>query len=165
VKDRGLALRDLIGGSWPRFASLLLDAAIALAFLLFASLILELIVWLLRISPTAGLRNVIPSTSVEIAVYLVTALSAAFCEELVFRGYLQWQLRSWTQSAAAAVVLQGISFGLVHGYQGGKYMVVIAVFGSLFGLLAIWRQSLRPGMIAHFVQDGVGGLIARHLLR
>jgi membrane protease YdiL (CAAX protease family) len=45
-------------------------------------------------------------------------------------------------------------------------MVVISLYGILFGLLAFWRKSLRPGMIAHFVQDGVGGLLlARHALR
>jgi membrane protease YdiL (CAAX protease family) len=44
-------------------------------------------------------------------------------------------------------------------------MLLIAVFGILFGLLAYWRRSLRPGMVAHFVQDGIAGVLARHLLR
>ncbi len=62
------------------------------------------------------------------------------------------------------IVVQGIAFGAAHGYQGWKFMLLIAVYGSMFGLLAHGRRSLRPGMITHFVQDGLGGLLARHFL-
>jgi len=45
-------------------------------------------------------------------------------------------------------------------------MLTICVYGCLFGLLARWRGSLRPGMMAHFLQDGVGGLLlAAHGLK
>jgi membrane protease YdiL (CAAX protease family) len=45
-------------------------------------------------------------------------------------------------------------------------IIIISVYGVLFGLLAAWRKSLRPGMIAHFLQDGVGGLLlAARVLR
>ena len=40
----------------------------------------------------------------------------------------------------------------------GEWMMI------LFGILAEWRRSLRPGMIAHALQDGVVGLLARHAL-
>jgi membrane protease YdiL (CAAX protease family) len=36
--------------------------------------------------------------------------------------------------------------------------VKIALFGLVFGLFAIWRRSLRPGMIAHALTDIVGGI-------
>ena len=165
ARSRGVSPRDLIGGEWPRFTSILRDIGIALAFLVVALIILEVLGHLLKISPGAGLRNVVPRTPLEIVFFLFTALTAGFCEEVVFRGYFQRQFSILTRSTAAGVVLQGVVFGAVHGYQGWKYMLLIAVFGSLFGLLALWRGSLRPGMIAHFVQDGVGGLVARHVLR
>jgi hypothetical protein len=38
-------------------------------------------------------------------------------------------------------------------------MIVIAVYGCMFGSLAWWRKSLRPGMMAHFIQDAIGGLV------
>jgi hypothetical protein len=44
-------------------------------------------------------------------------------------------------------------------------MFVLAVYGGLFGLLARQRRSLRPGMIAHSLQDGVGGLVLREVLK
>ena len=63
------------------------------------------------------------------------------------------------RSAAAGVIIQGIIFGAAHGYQGPKYMAIIAVYGCLFGVMAYWRRSLLPGMIAHFLQDGILGLL------
>ncbi|PYX43065.1 MAG: CPBP family intramembrane metalloprotease [Acidobacteria bacterium] len=80
----------------------------------------------------------------------------------MFRGYLQGQFTAWTGSAYAGLVLQALVFGLAHGYQGARLMTVIAVFGCLFGLLAQWRQSLRPGMIAHFLQDASAVLLTLH---
>ena len=38
-------------------------------------------------------------------------------------------------------------------------MGVIAVYGCLFGLLALWRKNLRPGIIAHILQDSLAGLV------
>jgi hypothetical protein len=35
----------------------------------------------------------------------------------------------------------------------------------LFGALAHLRRSLRPGMMAHFAQDTVAGLLARTMLK
>jgi membrane protease YdiL (CAAX protease family) len=37
-------------------------------------------------------------------------------------------------------------------------MCIIAVYGFMFGWLARWRKSLRPGMIAHTLQDSVAML-------
>jgi membrane protease YdiL (CAAX protease family) len=165
VKRRGSSLRDLIGGDWTRVWFVLRDAAIAIAFLLLFAIVIQVLGHLFRLAPTSGLRSAIPQSQAEVVFFLLTAFTAGFCEELVFRGYLQRQFAAFTQNAAAAVVLQGVTFGLAHGYQGWKYVIVIGVFGSLFGLLAIRRRSLRAGMIAHFVQDGVGGLVARHVLR
>jgi hypothetical protein len=54
---------------------------------------------------------------------------------------------------------KGVVFGLAHGYYG-KVMVVIMVQGWLLGLFAYWRKSLRPGMLAHGLQDAIGGLVA-----
>jgi hypothetical protein len=58
------------------------------------------------------------------------SLSAGFCEELVFRGYLQRQFHAATGNVVVAVALQAIVFGLVHTYQGWKPVLVITVLGA-----------------------------------
>ncbi len=92
-------------------------------------------------------------------VWLGLAATGGFCEELVFRGYLTRQFSAWTGSRVFAVVLQGMAFGLAHGFYH-KIMFVVMVQGWLLGLLAYWRKSLRPGMLAHGLQDALGGLVA-----
>jgi membrane protease YdiL (CAAX protease family) len=57
-----------------------------------------------------------------------------------------------------AWVLQALLFGISHGYQGIEACVRIAVYGALFGLLALWRGSLRPGMMAHAGSDILSGI-------
>jgi membrane protease YdiL (CAAX protease family) len=88
-------------------------------------------------------------------------LSAGFCEEVVFRGYLQRQFQALWGNTALAITAQAVIFGISHGYQGLRNVVVITVFGALFGILAHWRRSLAPGIAAHAWTDIVAGLIIR----
>jgi membrane protease YdiL (CAAX protease family) len=101
----------------------------------------------------------LPHGRVEIALWVVLSLSAGICEEFVTRGYLQKQLGGLLKNATAGLLAQGIIFGAAHAYQGSKHMFTIAVLGCMMGWLAQWRQSLRPGMLSHFLQDVLGGII------
>ena len=161
-------LRTLVGSFAPTWRSVLRDLGIAIAYLLAAQVILGTISAVLsRFLPSqanAVLKNMVPHTALEIALYLLLSLTAGICEEIMFRGYLQRQFAAWTGNAIAAILLQGIVFGLAHGYQGLSMVIVIAVFGCMFGWLAWWRKSLRPGMMAHFLQDGVGGIVLARFL-
>lgn len=165
VKRRGLSLNDLVGGRWTRVSEFFRDLGIAIGFLLVNGVILSAIGHLLKASHNQAMKNLLPEGPVEIVVYLLVCATAGFCEELIFRGYLQRQFAVLTKAPAGGIALQAIVFGFGHGYQGWKYMLIIIVFGAMFGLLAHWLRSLRPGMLAHFVQDGVGGLLGRHLMR
>ena len=80
-------------------------------------------------------------------------------EELVFRGYFQKQFEAFTHSRWIALFLQAVLFGIAHGYQGIEACVKIACFGALYGLLAVWRGSLRPGMMAHAGGDILSGIL------
>lgn len=163
ISRRGVDMHELVGGRWVRALDFLRDLGIAIGFLIIAQLVLSGLGHLLKATPNQAIRNLLPQSGIEIALFLMLAATAGFCEELIFRGYLQRQFAALTQAATGAIVLQGIAFGLGHGYQGWRYMLLIAVFGTMFGLLAYWRRSLRPGMLAHFLQDGVGGILGRHL--
>jgi membrane protease YdiL (CAAX protease family) len=166
VNRQEVSLSDLIGGSWARPVAVLRDLAIAVGFLVICGAgVLNGLGYLLKAAPNQAIRSMLPHGPTEIILYLMMALTAGFCEEVIFRGYLQRQLAALTQAAAGGIVLQGIAFGVSHGYQGWKFMLLIVVYGTLFGVLAQWRRSLRPGMITHFLQDGIGGLLARYLLR
>ncbi len=181
VRKRGVTLRELTGGRWAAPEDALLDVAIALGFLVVfwaaVLVVLSLAMKALGISPPtpgnltqtcAELKRRVgflaPEGSREIAVWLLASVTAGFCEEIIYRGYLQRQFAALTRVMALGVILQAIMFGASHGYEGAPRMLLIFVYGVAFGFLAIWRRSLRPGMIAHTIHDGFGGLMIRPLL-
>ncbi|HEY0703239.1 MAG TPA: type II CAAX endopeptidase family protein [Candidatus Acidoferrales bacterium] len=153
VHWRGGTLRDLTGGRWTSWLGVATDVAIALPFWV----VWEFTAWLVhRIvdrmqTPTTPYQ--LPIGVLEVSLWILLSISAGVCEELVFRGYLQNQFRAATRSMAAAVILQGLIFGLAHTYQGWKQVIVIAALGILYGVLAAWRRNLRANMIAHAWSD------------
>ena len=164
IRRRGIDMRELIGGSWPSARAVLRDLGIAVLYLVAASLVLQGLGYLLKVTSTPGVLSLFPNGLIEDVFWVMLSLTGGICEEIFFRGYLQRQFAALTKSTAAGLILQGVAFGASHGYQGWKYMCVIAVYGCFFGLLAYWRRSLRPGMTAHFVQDAVGGLLGGRLM-
>ena len=159
----GASLRTLAGAFTPTGRSVLRDLGIAIAYLLVAQVVLGNVTAVtghfIHSDVNKVLQNMLPHTGLEAAVYLLLALTAGICEEMIFRGYMQHQFTVWTGSAAVGVALQGILFGIAHAYMGSGMVMVIGVFGCIFGLLTWWRKSLRPGIMAHFLQDAIGGLV------
>jgi len=157
IRRKGIRVRDLVGGRWPRIGSILVD------------IMLAVVLWLLWIGITKAANFLLGHTSdtipfpgnlLEGLLAIIVAISAGICEEIVFRGYLQRQFRALTGSAALAVVLQAAVFGMPHVYQGARTAALASLYGILFGALAGWRRSLRPGILAHAWTD-----IAARLLR
>jgi membrane protease YdiL (CAAX protease family) len=106
----------------------------------------------------ASIQTFLPQRAVEILLWIGVSMSAGVCEELVFRGYFQKQFEALAHSRWAAFFLQAMLFGIAHGYQGIEACVKIACFGGVYGLFALWRKSLRPGMIAHAWSDVLSGI-------
>ncbi len=105
------------------------------------------------------LERLAPNDGREIAAWVVLCCIAGLIEEAVFRGYLQQQFIAWGRGrVAVGVVFSALLFGAAHGYQGIRNMVLLAVFGVLFSLLAIFRRSLRAGILAHSWHDLIAGL-------
>jgi membrane protease YdiL (CAAX protease family) len=170
ARKQGVTPREIVGGRWKSPESLLIDIAIAFAFWMVAAGTLAALSFALGLaspSQVAEARKqlgaLLPNSGLELALWLVLSATAGFCEEIMFRGYLLQQFRAATRSTAAAIVLQAVVFGIAHAYQGGRRIILIAVYGTLFGMLAAWRKSLRPGMIGHAMQDSFSGIAFRLL--
>ena len=155
LRRRGVSIRNLISGVRKIPSRLLEDIAFAFAFLVGWAVLAFSIAAVLKLTPPAGARAVLPKTGIEALVFFFLACTAGFSEEFIFRGYLERQFSLWTSSVVAGVVIQGIAFGLAHGYQGPKFMAIIALEGCCLGLMAHWRGSLRTVMIAHAMQDSL----------
>lgn len=159
LRHRGLPISSLISGRWQTLGAFFRDLGFAVGFLVVVTPLVGGLMFLVGGNTDSAVNHITPKTGFELVVWLGSAATAGFCEELIFRGYFGQQFRAWTGSRLFAVVLQGAVFGLAHGYYG-KAVFVVMVQGWLLGLFACWRKSLRPGMLAHGLQDGIGGFIA-----
>lgn len=162
-----LKLADVIGGAWHSIEDFLLDIAIALGFWIAALLVLFVVGYALglarpeHVAETKRLLTwIAPKTGRELALAILLASTAGLVEEIIFRGYFQQQFASLLKNVWGGVLISALLFGLSHGYQGPLRMAQIAVYGAMFGTLAVLRKSLRPGMIAHAWQDSLSLTVA-----
>ena len=161
LRRRAIPLSDVVGGDWARPTKVLRDVAIAIAFLIIFGGAVQALTSLLKAATPPALSAMLPQTPLELALWVPLSLTGGFCEEVIFRGYLQRQFAVLTRCIVGGILLQALIFGLSHGYQGWKLMSIIAIYGACFGGLARWRRSLRPGIVAHALQDTAGGFLAR----
>jgi uncharacterized protein len=149
-----VSLRELVGTiRW-------FDVPLAAAFWFASRLLLVGMQRALGTTPNR-VSGLTPVTTPEKIAWVAASLTAGFVEELVFRGYLQRQFAAWTRNALAGIGIQAVIFGVSHSYQGVKPAITITIYGVLFGLLAHYRRSLVPGMLAHAATDVIGGLLQR----
>lgn len=180
MRRQGWTLAELTGGRWKTPEDALLDVALAAGFWIVAVGVLlatGLLLGLAQTSAPAGqdtqalkealkkISFLTPGNLRELILFFGLAATAGFCEEIIFRGYLQRTFAGLTRSSFAGIALSAAVFGAAHGYQGAARMVQIGVFGLMFGLLAHFRKSLRPGMIAHAWHDAIVGVLLYILQR
>lgn len=161
VRRSGASLSAVLGDRWHSAGQVLRDIGIAAGFWIAAAILLWAFAWLLRITGQGrDLQTMLPHGRGEIALWVAVSVSAGICEETIFRGYLQRQLIALTKSAPAGILLSAAAFGAGHWYQGFRMTILISLYGVMFGILAYWRRSVRPGMIAHAWQDSLSGVVA-----
>jgi membrane protease YdiL (CAAX protease family) len=134
-----------------------LVAALSFAVAVHASLVL-----LFRVIPypTAAFRqgydlSFIPTQQMRWLAVVISAASAAICEEIGFRGFVQQPIES-RYRVPVAVLTSSVLFTAIHLTKAWALLGMIPiVFGAgvLLGLMAWSAQSLIPCMIGHFVMD------------
>lgn len=165
VRRRGMRFRELLGNRWRSGLDFLRDWGIAVIFWIISLAVLFVVALAVHV-PKAGqnVQFLLPKSGLEVIGWLLLSGTAGFCEEIMFRGYLQRQFIAWTGNVAAGVVISALGFGAAHIYGGVKSAIVITAYGLLFGILAQFRQSLIPGMLTHAWHDSFSGLAASFLL-
>jgi CAAX protease family protein len=161
IHRTGTRLRDLLGDRWSGPRDILRDIALGFGFWAAWTVLASLASRLLGPDMAKSIETLLPRDLPESVAWVFLSISAGICEEIVFRGYLMRQLHALWGNAWLAIAGQALIFGIGHGYQGVRNVVVITLLGLLYGLLAHWRRSVKPGMVAHAWTDVVGGLIAK----
>ncbi len=106
------------------------------------------------------LRSLLPHGVMEKGLWMVLSVSAGFCEEFLYRGYLQQQFRRWTGWLFAGIFLQAIMYGVAHAALPWTVVVTVTCLGLLLGGVAAWWKSLVPGMLLHAAFDILAGLLS-----
>jgi uncharacterized protein len=156
----GSSFLTVMGDRWRSVSQFLRHVGIALLFLV-ATIAFTSMAGSHGSAGDQATQFLLPHGRIEIALWVVLSITAGICEEAVYRGYLQKQFIASTRSVPAGIMLSALAFGLAHSYQGFARASMIGVMGAMGGVLAHWCRSVRPGMIAHALQDVLGAFI-RH---
>ena len=158
----GSSLLAVLGARWRSLRDFLRDLGIGVLFLVVTISMSSFLNYnFSHGAQSSAARAILPQGRIEMWFWVALSLSAGICEEGIYRGYLQRQFIAFTGSIPAGILLSAIAFGAAHSYQGLSHAVQIGVLGVLGGILAYRCRSLRPGMIAHTLQDLIGGF-AQH---
>lgn len=106
---------------------------------------------------------ILPRGDEPFTPFVVLAVTAGLCEELLFRGFLLWYLAHWLPLPVAWIG-QVVLFGLGHAYQGRRGITGTMLVGAfLTGVVAV-TGSLWAAMLLHVLIDLNSGTLARTVL-
>lgn len=94
----------------------------------------------------------IPESAAEKVAFVGLALTAGFCEEVLYRGFAYGRAAVWLPPWIAAGVAT-LVFALTHLYQGWYGVVRATVLGALLLAAFAGTGSLWPAIGAHFAID------------
>jgi len=97
----------------------------------------------------------LPHTTHERLIFLLVALTAGICEEILFRGfgiaYIKWL---WSgANRISIIVIVGIAFGLAHYRQGRPTVAFAGIAGGVFGWMTLATGTLLPAIVVHCLVD------------
>src|SRR5208337_363721 len=87
---------------------------------------------------------------------LVFAVIPALCEEFAFRGFILAGLQRG-HGTGTAIILSALLFGFLHVLLSlFQQLFNAALLGLVLGLLAVRSRSIVPGILFHFINNGLG---------
>lgn len=104
----------------------------------------------------------LPESYRELPAYILLCLSAAICEEIMYRGFMVNYFINPMKDGFPwiAVIFPAVMFGIAHFYQGYEAMGKIFILSALFGVIFIVSKSLLIVIVLHFLIDLFGGITA-----
>lgn len=126
----------------------------------FAGLVASFILWPLVPKLRPRLRRqlepvkaLLPVTRRERYAYVAVAITAGFCEEVLYRGLLMRNLSSLGLPMTLTVAIAAASFGWAHLYQGWKGVLTTGAVGLVLALIYVYTGSLLWPIFGHVLMD------------
>lgn len=109
--------------------------------------------------------KVFPQDATERMAFFAVVITVAFCEEWIYRGFVQRMFQDWGSTAIAGIVGSAILFAGAHLYQGRRGLLSTFSVGLIFSIVRWWTGSLVPSVAAHFVADLTAGYLSPKVVR
>jgi len=93
-----------------------------------------------------------------LTVVFLMAIVPAVCEELAFRGFIFGGLLR-NGGRLRAVLVTAVLFGISHGIL--QQSIAATVMGVMLGWIALRTGSVLPGILIHFISNGLSVSLAR----
>ncbi len=118
--------------------------------------------WMRNMEDTAGKQTEILLQMKTPATFLINllmiAILPAVSEEFIFRGCFQQIFTGWTKSLHWGVWLSAALFSFIHfQFFGFLPRMLLGVF---FGYFAAWSGSIWPGVLGHFLNNGIAVIVS-----
>ncbi len=94
----------------------------------------------------------LPGTKSEYDWMIALSYTAGFCEEVIFRGFLFWQLQRFAP-VLLAIILANFSFMLAHSATTVKNMFASLVLGVVWSISFLFLHHLWFGIVTHIMID------------
>ena len=122
-----------------------------LLFILFNVIFIGYIFYLITKMPDLTYRDM---NQLQIILFLVlTPFTAAFTEELIWRGHIIAGLEHRGKSPWSAITISAVSFALFHGIFLPDKLLVTFIIGIFTGIYYHRERNLLPLMITHWFVD------------
>jgi membrane protease YdiL (CAAX protease family) len=141
VQRSGASVLIVVGDQWHSIREALRDIGIAVGFWIVAAMLLWIFGRLLRTAALGRNVSMLPQRGIELTFWIALSVTAGICEETISRGYLQRQFMALTKSAPAGILLSAATFGAAHAYQGFRMMILIVLYGAIFGILSLLARK------------------------
>jgi len=116
------------------------------------------------IEATSRMREIslrlMPRSLIEGLAFSALAVTAAVCEEFIYRGFVYAALQSLSGSAAVAIIASSALFSLAHLYQGRRGLVSTFILGAAFAISRWATGNLIAATVTHLVVDLLAGYVA-----
>lgn len=109
-------------------------------------------------------NKIFPHSNREALVFCGLAVTAGFCEEFLYRGFVFAALSRLSLPAWGILLISSAMFGLAHAYQGRGGMIGTLLLGTVFGLARILYDSFVPVAFWHAAVDLVAGFAGKRYL-
>ena len=125
------------------------------ALVVFAALNAIFVAYVLFVSAVYGRWHRIEGLAVWQMIVMLAAVpvTAGFCEELVWRGYIITRLQARGTGPWKAILLSAVSFALIHGLTLPDRLLATFLFGVIAGFYYVKERNLAPLIMTHIVVD------------